>query len=167
MDHGEKRTGWNLTLQLDKVYRLVNSNWLSDFERLRFLISISNDLIVYHSVKRKTPWEDLVYKSTHFADFCPLSVPPIMGGQIPLVLTLLYGNCPLIFKHACTFSKHSILFLRLIYRCLTFFSTSIVNCNFETFCSCKFISCVLKSEYILLIIILLLNKLSYMVSAHL
>ena len=123
--------------------------------------------LFYHSVKRKTPWEDLVYKSTNFADFCPLSVPPIMGGEIPLVLTLLYGNCPLIFKHTCTFSKHSILFLRLIYRCLTFFSTSIVNCNFETFCSCKFISCVLKSEYILLIIILLLNKLPYMVSAHL
>ena len=159
MDHGKKRPGWNLTLQLDKVYRLVNINWLSDFERL-------NDFIVYHSLKRKTPWEDLVYKSTNFADFCPLSVPPIMGGQIPLILTLLYGNCPLIFKHTCTLSKHSILFLRLIYRCLTLFSISIVNCNFETFCSCKFISCVLKSDYILLIIILLLNKLSYMVSAH-
>ena len=33
--------------------------------------------------------------------------------QIPLFLALLFGNCPLIFKHTCSFSKHSILFSRL------------------------------------------------------
>ena len=33
---------------------------------------------------------------------------------------------------------------------VTLFSTRVFDCNFETFCSCKFISCVLKSEYILL-----------------
>ena len=74
-------------------------------------------------------------------------------GQVPLVLALLNGNCPLIFKHTCSFSKHSVLFPRLIYKCfITLFSTSIFDSNFETFCSCKFFSCVLKSTYILLIL---------------
>ena len=69
-----------------------------------------------------------------------------------IVLALLYRNCPLIFKHTCCFSKHSVLFSRLIYRCfITLFSTRIFDYNCETFYVCKFISCVLKSEYILLI----------------
>ena len=72
-------------------------------------------------------------------------------GQIPLILALLYGNCPLIFKRNCSFSKHSVLFPRFIYRCfITLFSTRIFDYNFDTFCSCKFISYVLKSKYILL-----------------
>ena len=72
-------------------------------------------------------------------------------GQIPLVLALLYGNCPLIFTHTCSFSNYSVLISSLIYRCfVTLYSTRIFDFNFETFCSCKFISCVLKSEYILL-----------------
>ena len=72
-------------------------------------------------------------------------------GQITLVFALLYGNWPLIFKHTCSFSKRSVLFSRLIYRCfITLFSTHIFDYNFDTFCSCKFISCVLKSEYMLL-----------------
>ena len=75
-------------------------------------------------------------------------------GQIPLVLLLLYRNCPLIFHQTCSFSKHFILFPRLIYRCfITLFSTSIFDCNFEIFSSFKFVSCVLKSEYELLILI--------------
>ena len=70
-------------------------------------------------------------------------------GQIPLILPLLYKNCSLIFKHNCSSSKCSVLVSRLIYRCFpTLFSTSIFDCNFETFCSCKFIFCVLKSIYI-------------------
>ena len=45
-----------------------------------------------------------------------------------------------------------LFFSRLIYRCLiTLFSTSVFDCNFETFCRCKFISCVLKLEYYWLI----------------
>ena len=72
-------------------------------------------------------------------------------GQITLVFALLDGNWPLIFKHTCSFSKRSVLFSRLIYRCfITLFSTHIFDYNFDTFCSCKFISCVLKSEYMLL-----------------
>ena len=63
-------------------------------------------------------------------------------------MALLYGNCPLIFKHTCSFSNYSVLFSRLIYRCfITLFSTCIFDYNCKTFCSCKFISCVLKSEY--------------------
>ena len=70
-------------------------------------------------------------------------------GQIPLVLTVLYGNFSLIFKHTCSFSKHAVLFSRLLYRCfITLFSTRIFGYNFEVFCSCKFISCVLKAKYI-------------------
>ena len=73
--------------------------------------------------------------------------------QIPLVLALLYENCPLIFKRSCSFSKPLVLFSRLIYKCfITLFSRSIFDCNFDTFCSSKFNYCVLKSEYILLII---------------
>ena len=69
-------------------------------------------------------------------------------------MALLYRNSPLIFKHTCSFSRQSVLFPRLIYRCfITLFSTSIFDCNFETFSNCKFISCVLKSEYMLLILI--------------
>ena len=48
----------------------------------------------------------------------------------------------------------NILFCFLDYRCfITLFSTGIFD--FETFCSCKFISCVLKSKYILLMLIYL------------
>ena len=69
-------------------------------------------------------------------------------GQTPAALALLYGNDPLVFNHTCYFSKHSVLFSRWIYRrFITLFSTRIIDYNFETFCSCKFISCVLKSEY--------------------
>ena len=36
---------------------------------------------------------------------------------------------------------------RLIYRCfITLFPTNIFDCNFESYSSCEFISCVLKSE---------------------
>ena len=70
-------------------------------------------------------------------------------GQIPLVLALLYGNCPLIFKHHFYFSKHSVLFSILIYRCFISFSTRIFDCNFQTFCSCKFISCFKIRTYII------------------
>ena len=69
--------------------------------------------------------------------------------QITLVLVLLYGNSLMIFKHICYFSKHSVLLFRLIYRCfITLFSTLIFDYNFETFCSYKFVSCVLKSDII-------------------
>ena len=45
----------------------------------------------------------------------------VTSRQMPPVLVLLYGNCPLIFNHTFI-SKHSALFLRLIYRCfVTFF----------------------------------------------
>ena len=77
----------------------------------------------------------------------------------PLVLALLYRNCSLIFKQICTFSKHSVLFSVLLYRCfITFLSTRTFDCNFETFCSWKFISCILKSEYIFLISIILISE---------
>ena len=53
-------------------------------------------------------------------------------GQIPIALTLLYGNCSLILKHFLL--KHSVLYPRLIYRCFLFlfliynsFSTSIME----------------------------------------
>ena len=83
-------------------------------------------------------------------------------GQNPLILALLFGNCPLIFKHTCSFSNYSVLFSRLIYRCfITLFSTCIFNYNFETFCSCKFIFCALKSEYILLNWTELLNWITF------
>ena len=49
-----------------------------------------------------------------------------------------------------SFSNYSVLLSRLIYRCfITIFATRIFDYDFEIFCSCKFISCVLKSEYIL------------------
>ena len=70
--------------------------------------------------------------------------------QIPVVLVLLSGNCPLIFKHTCSFSKHSVLLPRLIHTFYGSFWTSIFDCNFEISSSCKFISFVLKSEYILI-----------------
>ena len=45
----------------------------------------------------------------------------VTSRQMPPVLVLLYGNCSLIFNHTFI-SKHSALFLRLIYRCfVTFF----------------------------------------------
>ena len=49
-----------------------------------------------------------------------------------------------------SFSNYSVLLSRLIYRCfITIFATRIFDYDFEIFCSCKFISCVLKSGYIL------------------
>ena len=75
----------------------------------------------------------------------------------------LYRNFHVIFKHACSFSQHSVFFPRLIYRCfITLFSTSIFDCNFETFCSCKFASCVLKSEYIYYLFDLILTLVIYL-----
>ena len=65
---------------------------------------------------------------------------------------LAIRELPSDFQTHFVFSKHSVLFPRLIYRCfITLFSTSIFDGNFESYCSRKFISCVLKSENILLI----------------
>ena len=76
--------------------------------------------------------------------------------------SLAYGNCPLVFKHTCSFSNFSVLLSILIYRCfITLFSTRLCDYNFETFCSCKLIPCVLKSEYILLNIELNILNIEY------
>ena len=56
------------------------------------------------------------------------------------------------FKTTCSFSKYFVLFPRLIYRYfITLLSTIIFDRNLKTFCRYNFISCVLKSEHILLI----------------
>ena len=47
----------------------------------------------------------------------------------------------------CLFVYIYIYIYRLIYRCfITLFPTNIFDCNFESYSSCEFISCVLKSE---------------------
>ena len=78
----------------------------------------------------------------------------VVGFFICLTLLLLvsyFWNLYSGSQHTCSFSKHFVLF----YRCfITLISTRIFDRNFETFCSCNFISCVLKSESILIYLLI-------------